>query len=470
VWDPVDAHPNNYRILKNSQEIKSGAWNSTSETIAISVDGLNMGVYSYVLEVSDDEGGTTTDEVIVTVTDGTPPIIDHPDDVIYVEGGSAVPIIWQPTDSYPESYQVLRNGTSIKTGQWNSSLETITINVENLGLGEYNYTIAVTDEGGNTVTDEVDVTVVDGTPPAVDQPDDFGYEGGTSGHLILWSPTDLHPDSYEAIIDGTLTESGGWDGSTISVTIDNLSLGLHNITLVVYDIGDNLAVSTVFVSVVDTTLPIVDHPPDVEYEAGTQGNVVTWNPTDFDPDSFQMFLDSVLLSSGDWSGLQVVANIDGLDPGVHNCTLVVYDGSGYSASDTVYVTVVDTTPPSVDHPSDIQYSEGETGNSIIWTPADIYPGIYEILRNGSVMRSGGWDESITIPIDNLLPGGYNYTIVVYDESGNYATDTVLVRVMPGPAELPLTLIAEIASVVVAGGTGLAGGASWYRRRKRKATE
>ncbi|MGM0687388.1 MAG: hypothetical protein ACQET3_10495, partial [Promethearchaeati archaeon] len=166
--------------------------------------------------------------------------------------------------------------------------------------------------------------------------------------------------------------------------------------------------------------------------------------------------------------------VDGLDVGTYNYTLVVYDTSGNWVSDTVFVTVVDTTPPTIDSPEDIEYEFGSTGHNITWTPTDELPDQYEVYRNGSLIDSGEWNGSpISLGVDGLDVGTYNYTLVVYDTSGNWVSDTVFVTVVesvtttptetetttttspttepdipPVPLELALLVIATVGAIVV----------------------
>ena len=73
--------------------------------------------------------------------------------------------------------------------------------------------------------------------------------------------------------------------------------------------------------------------------------------------------------------------------------------------------------------------EGESGNSITWSPSDDHPESFTIYQNGTVIASGPWDGSpITVEVDGLSPGVYNYTLVVTDVGGNTVTDTVLIAV------------------------------------------
>jgi hypothetical protein len=91
--------------------------------------------------------------------DSVPPEIDSPADIPYYVGDTGHSITWNPTDEHPVRYEILRNGVSIRTGGWNSTIEIISISVDGLGIGSWNYTIIVTDSGGNSATDTVFVIV-----------------------------------------------------------------------------------------------------------------------------------------------------------------------------------------------------------------------------------------------------------------------------------------------------------------------
>ncbi|MFW9888243.1 MAG: Ig domain-containing protein [Candidatus Thorarchaeota archaeon] len=92
--------------------------------------------------------------------DKTAPVLNHPDDVGYFEGGSSgESITWTPSDEFPLSYEVWVDGTTLMSGDWNSSSESITVPVWGLEAGEYNYTVEVSDFAGNTASDTVIVSV-----------------------------------------------------------------------------------------------------------------------------------------------------------------------------------------------------------------------------------------------------------------------------------------------------------------------
>ena len=59
----------------------------------------------------------------------------------------------------PGTYEIFKDGVSVASGPWHSSAEEISIGVDGLTVGEYNYTIVFTDVSGNSASDEVLVTV-----------------------------------------------------------------------------------------------------------------------------------------------------------------------------------------------------------------------------------------------------------------------------------------------------------------------
>jgi parallel beta-helix repeat protein len=372
-----------------------------------------------------------------TLTEVPSPIINSPDDIEYESGTTGHLISWNPLSSEPDSFEVYRNATSIDSGVWDGS--DITVEIDGLDLGLYNYTLVVMDTFSNSATDTAFVSVVDTTPPDVeDSPDDVEYEVGSTGHSITWIPNDVNPLSYDIFKAGVSTQFGDWNSSSedITINVSGLSIGTYNYTLFLMDTVGNSAADTVFVSVVEALPPDIGTPPDdIEYEAGSTGYSITWSPTDLSPFSYEIFKDGVSVRFGDWnaSSEDIVIAVSGLSIGTYNYTLVVMDTIGNSAADTVFVSVVDTTPPDVGTPpDDMEYEIGSTGHSITWSPTDLNPSSYEILRDGVSVRFGDWNvssEDIVIGVSGLSVGVFNYTLVVMDASGNFATDTAFVSVV-----------------------------------------
>lgn len=440
-WNPADLHPASYEIYRNTTPVRSGLWNSSVETISISVDGLLVGAYNYTIVVTDVGGNSIRNEVNVIVSDGTPPTIDNPSDIDYNEGQIGNSITWNPSDAYPVGYTIYRDNTPIKSGPWNSTSESISISVDGLSPGTYSFRLEVTDIGGNTATHTVVVTVNDITPPTINDVSNFSYAEYSTGNNITWSPNDLHPVSYIIYRNGVHIKSGLWNSSSelIVLTIDGLPLNVYVFTILVFDIGLNNATDSVTVTVYDGTAPTIDRPIDTSYPEGVDGNSVDWTPFDYHPSNYTIYMNEVAMRSGSWNSSSEVISVlmDGLALGEYNFTIIVFDNAGLSVVDQVLITIFDGTDPTTTHPDDVFYPDGQIGDTITWQMFDLHPVSYIIKKDNVTILSGLWNstgETITINVEGLVIGEYNYTILVTDIGGNTALDWVLVTVYN--AEVP----------------------------------
>jgi len=196
---------------------------------------------------------------------------------------------------------------------------------------------------------------------------------------------------------------------------------------------------------VDSTDPVfTSTPDDVQYGEEQTGPTLTWEAVDDHPVSYSVLKDGLPVSSlnfddeGVWNTSSITISLEhdiwyGL--GLHNITLIIVDGCYNTANDTVQITVVDQTPPTIDHPDDIEEEVFEGDHAycqIIWNASDSNPTTYEILKDGSVVQTGDYDifHVIVLSADGLSVGTYNYTCVVYDVGGNWVSDTVIVTITP----------------------------------------
>lgn len=348
VWNASDNYPGHFIVYQNGTVIENRTW--CFKPIEVGLEPLDLGTYNLTIVVYDGEGNTASDTVIVESVDSINPTIDNPADIEYSTGQTGNNIIWHGSDLNPASYEIFQDGISVKTGVWNFSVESIVINVDGLLAAEYNYTILVTDMGGNTAVDEVIVTVVETTSPSIDSPEDIEYAEFDTGNMIVWHPNDANPKSYVMYFEETPLKSGLWNTSSesISISVDGLSLGVFNYTLLVTDQYDNTAQDEVLVIVTDGTPPVVNDVPDVTFTEDSAGHNITWLPTDLHPDTFEIFLDGSMIRSGLWnsSGESIFVALDSLDPGTYNYTVIMTDVGGNTISDTVIVTVTEATTTS----------------------------------------------------------------------------------------------------------------------------
>jgi hypothetical protein len=91
--------------------------------------------------------------------------------------------------------------------------------------------------------------------------------------------------------------------------------------------------------------------------------------------------------------------------------------------------LLNETSSILNHPSDVVYRHGTTGHSITWRVQKIALEYYRVYRNNKLVESSRLKESrISIDIDGLDLGTYQYTVILFDGDGKAAVDTVTVKV------------------------------------------
>ncbi len=152
------------------------SWNDTSGEILYEVHTDYLKVDGFLARHTLSITNTTSSEVgtiyierlnLEPYTDRTPPAINHPSDVGFVEGTENQNITWIPTDDYPTTYEISVNGTVVDSGSWTSG-NSIVLELDDFEAGVYDCTITVYDIGSNNAIDSVVVTV---TSPGGGLPD-----------------------------------------------------------------------------------------------------------------------------------------------------------------------------------------------------------------------------------------------------------------------------------------------------------
>ncbi|MHA1929297.1 MAG: ABC transporter substrate-binding protein [Candidatus Thorarchaeota archaeon] len=187
------------------------------------------------------------------------------------------------------------------------------------------------------------------SPPTLATPSSITYVLGTTGHSILWEANEDNPWLFSLYLDNSMSDSGNWDGDNIITNIDGLSLGVHIYEMYVFNTDAQHAYAVTTVTVVrgasDGT-PVISSPDDISYNVGETGNNISWTAEDNVPFSYTIYQNGTIIERGDWdeSPQEFTINVDGLSEGSYKYMIIVYDGPGEFATDTVFVTVVDNNP------------------------------------------------------------------------------------------------------------------------------
>ncbi|MBY9005438.1 MAG: cellulose 1,4-beta-cellobiosidase [Candidatus Lokiarchaeota archaeon] len=140
------------------------------------------------------------------------------------------------------------------------------------------------------------------------------------------------------------------------------------------------------------------------------------------------------LEDPDWAAIEATINA-GQDPEMtYHRFWAQADVAMANAIYHIYFAEDDLTSPTINQPTDVSYLQGSTGNSISWTATDDNPTTYTVTRDGTQVSSDSWisGSPITVSVDGLSEGSYDYVIIVNDGDVQSTTDTVVVVVTTEP--------------------------------------
>lgn len=369
----------------------------------------------------------------ITIDNVKPIILEIPDSLTYELGTIDNNLFFNVSDLNPAIYSVYRDGVFQYNGSWINN-DLIAVNLDGLDVSSYSYYLTIYDDFGNSVTtSEIAVTVEDSISPLVTEPIDITYVVGSIGNVIGWTATDLKPWIYSVYLNDSHLFDQDWvSGELIELNIDGLNEGIYSYRIEFYDQHGNWFSNVVIITVLeDNTAPSLVEQEDITLELGDIGDEIMWNAGDINPDNYILYIDGELIVTDSWTNeTPVIVNLDGLELGTYVYRIEVYDQYTNMVYDEVTVIVVDATIPELIALSDITYEENSIGNEINWSVSDLKPDGFYLYINETLNETGLWinSEQIAFNIDGLSPGIYNYTIVVFDTSGNYASDEVIITV------------------------------------------
>ncbi len=120
---------------------------------------LDYGNYTLEIRAYDPSDNYALHILQISVKDTILPSIDSPDDISILEGEIGNAISWTVYDCNPASYEIVIDGVSVESGEWTSDMTSIRYSLDTLDVGIYTFTIILVDIAGNSVTDDVQVTV-----------------------------------------------------------------------------------------------------------------------------------------------------------------------------------------------------------------------------------------------------------------------------------------------------------------------
>ena len=314
------------------------------------------------------------------------------------------PVIMAPSDFQLEASHIENNIIDLIGVRASDDVEISSVTndaPEVFPLGETIVTWTATDSSGNSASDSQQISVIDTTIPSIIVPNDIQVE--------------IY-DKLGVEIDTGIPTSDDVIDSQPTVTNDAPEVFPLGETIVIWtatDCSGNSASATQSITIIDTTLPTITSPVDVEVEATSMEN----NLVEF---GFAEASDQVEIST-------ITNDAPTVFPlGETIVTWTATDSSGNSASASQTITVVDTTAP------------------VIITPENVTSNATSKLNNIVELEQISVTDSIsTVQITNNAPSYYEFgeTIVTWtatDFSGNSASATQTITVVDTTAPVITT--------------------------------
>lgn len=452
-WSKI-AGPSQFTIVSPSQ----------GQTV---INNLLVGIYQFELRVTDNEGATDNDTVVITVHDLPPP--NQPP----TANAGADQSITLPLNTITLNGSGTDVDGTISTYQWSkiagpaqftivSPTQAQTV-INNLIQGIYQFELTVTDNEGATGKDTVTVNVNAAPPPVNIAP--TANAGANQTITLPVNTTTVTGSGTD--VDGTITSyqwskiAGPTQFTIVSPTqaqtvINNLIQGVYQFELTVADNQGATGKDTITIAV-NAAVPPGNVAPTADAGANQTiilpVNTVTviGSATDIDGTitSYQWSKISGPTQFTIVSPTQAQTVINNLIQGVYQFELTVTDNLGAIGKDTMTVTVNGAVPPANIAPTAIAglnftitlpvnaitvtgsgTDPDGTINSYLWSKIS-GPATYTIVSP---------NQAQTV-INNMVQGHYQFALTVTDNQGATGKDTIDVivnsAIAPPPNQPPV---------------------------------
>ena len=439
--------------LPAQYEIVLGPGNSTLQTgnytansliyYNTTISALNLGQNTLYVNFNDTSGNVASQrlDLFVYQDDDAPIVTPTYETFVQEYGDDPLRFSWNPVDDFPLFYHIYKDGNLIESDSWISG-QLVELFTDADVPGIYNYSLYAYDSSHHVTSSTVIIYIVDTIPPVLNRQPNVNFYFTETGYNLIWIPVDLFvPGSYTLYQsqDGILQNelSGTWlSDEELVFGLDGLLAGVYNYTLVVQDKFGNSRQDTTFVTVIFQP-PTVNQESSRIIESGVFGQSLLWMPASVRPDYYMLIHNSQMIRTNvAWVSLEIIElSLDYLPVGQHTFEITFFDEFGFSASNRVTITVLDTTLPTVSIPTvtmfELDLITLQNPAYVNWLPRDLNPDQYELTIDGTLIQDGDWASGVEIIhyLTDPQLGTYNYQITVLDLSGNRFQNTTTVKIV-----------------------------------------
>lgn len=417
---------------------------ANANTPSLSLSGLVEGTYTFRLEVEDDKGAVSSDDVIVNVLAAVinkSPVVSSGGDKSLFLPTNSVTLNGSASDPDGTIASIIWTQVSGPNTATLTNSNTVTLMVSNLIEGTYVFRITATDNSGATSFAESQVVVnaaIVNQPPAADAGSDITIKLPVNNVTLNGSGND--PDGTIASFQWT-KESGPpltiTNSNSASASLTNMVEGIYSFKLTVTDndgaTGSDLITITVLPASINNT-PLADAGSDVNVVLPSSGLTLVGKATDDGTIASTIWTKTSGPAASLSGSNTLTLTVSNLVEGAYVFRLTVTDNGGLTAFDEVNVNVFPA--PVVNPPPTV-----EAGDPVkIQLPVDSVKVIAEVNSSSGLIEKYQWsqldgdlvqidpDSTETLFIKNLKEGKYSFRITVTDGENQSASDDVLVTV------------------------------------------
>ncbi len=375
---------------------------------------LNLGVHSISLTVTDNNGATSTDSLIIIVNQNQAPIANAGVDQVVTDSDNS----GAETVTLDGSASSDVDG-SIASFAWQEGatlLGTSALLATPLSVGDHTLTLTVVDNAGASNSDTVAISVV--APTTTNQPpvanagvDQTAIDLDGNGLETVTLDGSASSDTDGTIVSYAWSEGGIGIGSGVTLANASFGLGVHSISLTVTDNNGATATDSLVITVNPNQAPVANAGADqvvADTDSSGAETVTLDGGASSDVDgaivSFTWREGATLLGT---SALLATP----LSVGDHTLTLTVVDNAGASNSDTVLVTVNNAAalpqgtvaiggPASISRGDNVSFTVTltNTGSSTMTNAVLTFN-----VSSGQLIKDLSPGNSVAV--GNILPGG-----------------------------------------------------------------
>ena len=399
--------------MGNGSHVFDKFWRPTNLTI--NLGKLEVGNHSCKLALADEAGHITTDSLNINVIKAF--YLEREGPLTTELGQKNAQIHWKGSTPIPLWATLTANNTQFDSFVWNGSV--ITLDLNSFDAGVSIVTLHLFNNTKLFFEDRFLVTIYPAAAPTIlSFPADQSLTWNES-FIISWELFDHLPESWNILVNNSLTAWGSWETPSYLLTwnVPVLDEGLYNVTLVVYDHIGHQTARTMWLTVIPPSPPvIVSDPQQTEFQWGEENASLIWEV--HGGTHWTLWTNGTAAYSGEVTSTRIEVRVenwqqDNWKPDTYNLTLQVIDEGSAIGTRTSWIRVSvnlgDAYADSVITGASMWYWDEEYA---LGPPDGKFARLFLGYGNGHVTLDMGIDEEIL--------DGNGVDFIVYARGGEYA--------------------------------------------------